>query len=100
MNVNEAFNGNKEVAKLKSKLKRTHSLCNAIYEYYGYIYEIKEYLRLEQITGAQELWGELDYKTQSLLITAPLYGGVFTTHERAVIRGFWKVSTDDIEGIR
>jgi len=88
----------KEVQSLKRKLKRTQILCKTIYKYYGHIYEIKEYLANEQNLGAQELWEELDYPVQSLLITAPLHGGVFTTNEVRIITGFWKVTIDDIEG--
>ena len=89
MNISEMRNS--EVEKLKAALKRSYLASKAIYEYRDYIEQIKEYIALEEITGADELWNELEYGVQKKLFTAPLYGGAFTTKERAIIRDFWKI---------
>ncbi len=98
MNINNAFNGDKEVATLKRQLKRTQMLCKVIYEHYAYIYDIKEYIKQEQFVGAQELFDELEYDIQQMLMTAPSKGGAFTTDERAIMKGLWRVTIEDIEG--
>lgn len=100
MHLSKLNNREKEVSLLKTKLKRAHSVSKAVWEYRDYIEQIKEYIALEQITGASELWNELDYSVQRLLNTAPRFGGVFTTNERSIIKEFWDISTDDIEGIK
>lgn len=81
---------------LKSKLKHAQSVSKAIWEYRAYIEDIKEYISLEEIIGAAELWNELDYEVQKLLNTAPRYGGAFTTEERSVIRSFWEIKEEDL----
>ena len=88
----------KEVAHWKAKYKRTVRLCKAIFNKADYINWIKYYLNRQDILGASELWNELDYEVQKLLITAPLHGGPFTTAERAKIKELWDISTDDLEG--
>jgi len=90
----------KEVVMLKQKLKRTQILCKTIWNYRDYIEQIKVCLNNGDNLGASELWDELDYNIQKLLITAPLFGGPFTTKERGVIRDMWKITVDDIEQVR
>jgi hypothetical protein len=87
----------KEVMLLKQRLKRTQALCRAVYAYSDEIAQIKEFIASDMLTEASGWWNDLDYKVQKLLITAPLYGGPFTTSERAVIKSLWKISTTDIE---
>jgi hypothetical protein len=96
MHIGDMKNG--EADKLRKDLARTKALCKAIWEYHDYIEEIKNYLDNDDLTGADQLWHELDYSTQRLLIIAPLHGGPFNTQERAQIKGLWRISTDDIEG--
>ena len=96
MNINELNNRDMEVSLLKAKLKRAENVSRAIWEYRDYIAEIKEFISLEELTGADELWNELEYKIQKRLFTAPLYGGPFTTKERAIIRDFWKIEESDL----
>ena len=96
MKVHELNNRDKEVSLLKSQLKHAQSVSKAVWEYRDYIEQIKEYIALEEITGADELWNELEYGVQKKLFTAPLYGGAFTTKERAIIRDFWKISEGDL----
>ena len=95
MNINELRH--KEVLKLKWRLKRAAKLCKAIYEYRDYIEQIKQCLDNNDVLGASELWNELDYKVQELLLTAPLYGGPFTTKEVAKVKALWEVSVEDLE---
>jgi hypothetical protein len=96
MNISD-LNSNKEVALLKKQLKRTHRLCRAIYDYHDYLVEIKEFIAQEDLESASGYWNDLDYDIQKLLITAPLYGGIFTTKERAIVKSLWKISVSDIE---
>jgi len=97
MNINKAFSNHKEVEAIKNKLKRTQILCHTIYKYYDYIYEIKNYLKDDRLEGARELFEELEYQVQELLMTAPSKGGAFTTAERAIMKTLWKVTIEDIE---
>jgi len=97
MNINKAFNSSNEVATLKMSLKRSYLVCHAVYDYYDYIYEIKKYLSDDRPEGAKELFEELDYSIQKLLMTAPKFGGAFTTQERAKMRDLWIISVEDIE---
>ena len=90
--------GGKEAAHWKGKYERSIDLCKAIWEYHYYIEEIKLMLKNDPV-GAAQMWNELDYQVQKLLITAPLYGGPFTTEERARVKELWEISTDDIEGV-
>ena len=87
----------KEVETLKSKLKRSQEVSKAIWKYRDYLEEIIDYLKLEEPVGAGELFEEIPYKAQKLLMTAPLYGGVFTTAERAIMRTLWIVKQEDVE---
>ena len=96
MHITQLHARDMEVSLLKAKLKRAEDVCRAILFNIGYIEEIKEYIALEELTGAEELWNELEYPVQKLLITAPRFGGPFTTEERAIIRGFWKITEKDL----
>jgi len=84
----------KEINMIKAKFKRTVRLCKAIYEYRDYIEQIKQCLANDDAPGASELWNELNTEVQQQLITAPLYGGPFTTQEVARIKGLWEISED------
>ena len=88
----------KEVFHWKGKYERTVRLCKAIIGYYGEIENIKIALSNDCDLEASETWNELDYETQKLLITAPRFGGPFTTQERAKIKELWEIHTDDLEG--
>ena len=96
MNINDLRD--KEVSHWKGKFKRTVSLCKAIWEYCDYVELIKGELAAEDDMGASELWNELEYPVQKLLITAPLYGGPFTTEEVKKIKQLWEISVEDMEG--
>ena len=87
----------KEVSLLKSKHKQCIDLCRAIWEERGSIECIKIALSNDCELEAAEAWNELDYPVQKLLITAPRFGGPFTTEERAKIKSIWEISTDDLE---
>ena len=102
MNVNELTDWkdnarHKEVAHWKGKYERTVRLCRAIEQYRPYVGDIKGCLSLGDDCGASQLWNELDYPVQKLLITAPRFGGPFTTAERAKIKELWEISIEDIE---
>ena len=81
----------------EAKYKRTVKLCKAIEQYRPYVGDIKGYLSLDDDLGASELWNELDYPVQKLLITAPRFGGPFTTAEVKKIKSLWDISVEDIE---
>ena len=106
MDINETFPDwketarNKEVTHWKNKYKRTVRLCKAIWEYQDYIVEIKGHLSVDDDLGASELWNELDYSVQQLLITAPLHGGPFTTEEVKKIKELWEISENELSGER
>lgn len=91
---------NKEVETLKKALKRSQMVTKTVWEYRDYIEEIKEYLGNDELEGAGELWNDLPYNVQTLLITAPSKGGVFTTKERDQVKSTWKVSIEDVEANR
>ena len=99
MNINDIKEGarQKELAQLKSKYERTVRLCKCIWEHCDYIELIKGELSADDTLGASELWHELDYPVQKLLITAPLFGGPFTTEEVKKIKELWEISVQDIE---
>ena len=96
MNINEMRD--KEVAHWKGKFERTVRLCRAILVWGDYIQLIKRGLYAGDVIGASQLWHELDYPVQKLLITAPRYGGPFTTEEVKQIKELWEISADDMEG--
>jgi hypothetical protein len=48
---------------------------------------IKEFVFRGCYDAAHEAWEELDHETQIILYRAPSKGGLFTTQERAVIKG-------------
>jgi hypothetical protein len=96
MNINE-INGDwkeqtrqRELAHWKNKFKRSVRLCKAILAEIDTITYIKEKLAVQDAVGAQEAWLELDLEIQELLITAPTYGGPFTTKERSEITRLWR----------
>ena len=95
MDWKEALSG-KEAAHYKRKYERTVKLCKAIMDNYNSIDDIKFWLSREDNLGASECWNELDYPVQKLLITAPRFGGPFTTAERAKIKELWEISADDL----
>ena len=96
MHLSELHSRDMEVSLLKAKLKRAENVSRAIWAYRDYIEEIKQFISLEELTGASELWNELEYDIQTKLYQAPLHGGPFTTQERAIIRGFWKIEESDL----
>ena len=98
MHLSELNNRDKEVSLLKRQLKSSQTALKHLWEYRDYVEEIKAYIASEELTGASELWNELEYPVQRSLYIAPLYGGPFTTKERAIIKGFWIITTEDIEG--
>lgn len=79
----------KEIDILNDKLKRTVRLCKAIMENMPSIECIKLALSNDCELEASEAWNELDEHTQNLLITAPTFGGPFTTNERAKLTELW-----------
>jgi len=87
----------KEALHYKRKYERTVRLCKAIWEERGSIECIKLALSTDCELEASEAWNELDYPVQNLLITAPRFGGPFTTKERAKITELWEISIDDLE---
>ncbi len=89
--------GGKEAAHWKGKYKRSVRLCKRIWEYRQYISDIKYYLARADDCGASELWNELEYDVQKDLITAPRFGGPFTTQERAKIKELWEISADELK---
>ena len=97
MDWREATKG-KEAQHWKRKYERTVRLCKAIREYDITIDYIKSGLACDDPLQASEGWNELEYPVQKLLITAPLYGGPFTTAEVKKIKELWDISTDDLEG--
>jgi len=82
----------------KSKYERTVKLCKCIAENTSSINEIKFALHEDVADDlwASQLWNELDPETQKLLITAPRFGGPFTTKERANIRDLWEITEGDL----
>jgi len=94
MNINQLRD--REVLHLKNTLKRSVRLCKAIWEERDTISAIKEALDAEDLIYVGQLWNELDYSVQKLLITAPSKGGVFTTEERKIVTSVWEVSEQDL----
>ena len=86
----------KEVAHWKNKYKRCVTLCKTVWEYRDYIEQVKTCLAQGDDLGASELWNELDYPVQKYLITAPTYGGPFTTKERAQVTQLWEIKEEDL----
>ena len=96
MNWKDKLHG-KEAELWKWKYKNCIKLCKAIMDNYYSIDGIKFWLASDNQLAASECWNELDPEVQKLLITAPRYGGPFTTEERAKIRDLWEVSIDDLD---
>ena len=86
----------REAAHWKVKYKRTVRLCKCIWENRTSLECIKLALSNECELEAAEAWNELDYETQKLLITAPRFGGPFTTQERAKIKELWEISESEL----
>ena len=84
-----------ELLHLERRLKRTVRLCKAIYQNNEYISLVKEAIESDDLTYASQLFHELELEDQKLLMTAPLYGGPFTTIERGIMRGLWDVRAED-----
>ena len=99
MNINQIKEDarQKELAQLQHKYKRTVRLCRLVFEDYHLINIIKRCLKLERYPDVSELWNELDYEVQKLLITAPTFGGPFTTEEVKKIKELWEISADDMK---
>ena len=97
MNWKDKLHG-KEAELWKWKYKNCIKLCKCIWENYRIISDLKYYINEGNMDlAASEVWNELDPEVQKLLITAPRYGGPFTTEERAKIRDLWEVSIDDLD---
>jgi|GEM_PF-2559975 len=103
MNINEINKWKdsqcqRDLALLQGKYERTVRLCKAIWEHNDLIYEIKYWLNMGEINNCEveDLWNDLDYPVQKLLITAPRFGGPFTTEERAKIKKLWEISADEL----
>lgn len=58
----------------------------AVRENFDSIYWIKEAIKDEDYPAAIEYWCEISHEDQHLLWVAPSKGGIFTTHERKVIK--------------
>lgn len=97
MNLSDMRSG--EVSLLNKQLKRTVRLCKAIYANAEYIVSIKDALNGDDLVYAGQLFHELDFEDQRLLMMAPSKGGPFTTKERGILRDVWEVSPDDLEGV-
>jgi hypothetical protein len=97
MHIDDIRAKDKEVLHWKRKYKRTIKLCKCIRENFDSIDYIHQALEKGDDLAASEAWNELDYSVQDLLITAPTFGGPFTTKERAQIVGMWDLSIEDIE---
>lgn len=50
----------------------------------------------DDLYGAQ-LWQELTHEEQIALWVAPTKGGIFTTHERKRIRGWWNIQIPEAD---
>ena len=87
---------NMEVALWKGKYDRAIKVCKAIWDERATIECIKLALANDCELEAAEAWNELDYPVQRLLITAPRYGGPFTTQERAKIKELWEISANEL----
>jgi hypothetical protein len=86
-----------EVSHLRGAYNRTVKLSKMIWEHRYLIQEIKDLIEYETLQKASELWNDLDYPIQELLIIAPRFGGPFTTQERKIVKDFWVVTVEDIE---
>ena len=80
----------RELAHWERKYRHAVKLCKAIRANFESIEYISKALAENDTLAASEAWFELDEQTQSLLITAPTYGGPFTTKERAQIVELWR----------
>lgn len=86
----------REVGLWKNKYDRCIRLARRVWEYRLYLEDIKDALKAGDYVGASQLWNELDYDVQKDLITAPRFGGPFTTSERAKIKELWEISANDL----
>lgn len=86
-----------EIEHMDRALKRTVRLCQAITRNMDSLIVIKEALALDDTTFASQVFHEIDFKDQRLLMSAPTKGGPFTTQERGIMRGLWEVSAEDMD---
>lgn len=59
---------------------------DAVWANFGSIDVIKEFIAAEDWRAAAQAWYELDHDTMRALWVAPSKGGVFTTHEREMLK--------------
>lgn len=88
----------KQVELLSRQLKHSQKLCRILMDEYHTVRSIQYALGRDDEQAASDVWNELDYHIQKLLITAPRKGGPFTTEERAKVKAIWQISQQDIEG--
>jgi hypothetical protein len=63
---------------------KAHNL--AVQEHLDSIVAVKNGIATNDLESAIEAWGELDEETMRALWVAPTKGGIFTTHERSVMK--------------
>ena len=88
-----------ETELLQHTIKRTVSLCKAITANMDTITCIKAAILAEDTTLADQLFHELEPIEQKLLLIAPTKGGPFTTAERGILRGLWRITPDEWDNI-
>lgn len=67
-------------------LSRLLAHMQAVREHWATVVYLKEALRLDDSLMFREAWDELGHDVQRKLWTAPKYGGVWETAERAKMR--------------
>lgn len=67
-------------------LARLLAHMQAVREHWASIVYLKEALVIEDDLMFREAWDELGHEVQKILWVAPLYGGVWTTAERILMR--------------
>jgi hypothetical protein len=60
---------------------------NAVREHFDYISDIKTHLANDDRAAAMDVWNDFDDETKTILWIAPSKGGIFTTEERALMKG-------------
>ncbi len=95
--VSEMYGKDAELKNLENRLKRTVRLAKTVWQERYFIQDIIDCIAEDDLQAAADMWNELDYKVQELLIIAPTKGGPFTTKERAIVDSFWKITVEDIE---
>jgi len=86
----------RELAQTQKALARAKACAKAFRDEWASVAEIKRAIETDPMY-AQQLWEDLEFKTQQDLMLATTKGGVFTTRERELITSFWKVTMQDIE---